>query len=36
LICTANYRNMNVLIGYLVDECCADAGCVKRPEVAAV
>lgn len=37
LICTANYRNVNALIGYLVDECCADASCVnKRPEVAAV
>ncbi|MGM4884885.1 metalloregulator ArsR/SmtB family transcription factor [Hyphomicrobiales bacterium] len=36
LICTASYRDMNALIGYLVDECCADAGCAKRPEVAAV
>lgn len=34
LICTANYKHMNALIGYLVDECCADAGCVKvRTEV---
>lgn len=24
LICRANYRNMANLIGYLVDECCAD------------
>lgn len=36
LICTANYRNMNALVGYLVDECCIDAGCAKRPEEAAV
>lgn len=36
LICTANYKHMNALIGYLVDECCADAGCVKgRTEVIA-
>ena len=27
LICTANYNHMNALIGYLVDECCADQGC---------
>ncbi len=36
LICTANYRNMNALVGYLVDECCIDAGCTKRPEEVAV
>ncbi|WP_209789391.1 ArsR/SmtB family transcription factor [Ensifer adhaerens] len=36
LICTAHYRNMNALVGYLVDECCIDAGCAKRPEKAAV
>lgn len=30
LICTANYKHMNTLIGYLVDECCADQGC-DRP-----
>jgi ArsR family transcriptional regulator len=36
LICTANYRNMNTLIGYLVNECCADARCEpKVDEVAA-
>jgi DNA-binding transcriptional ArsR family regulator len=35
LICTANYRNMNALIGYLADECCADGACVKRSEEAA-
>jgi DNA-binding transcriptional ArsR family regulator len=27
LICHAHYPSMNALIGYLVDECCADAGC---------
>jgi ArsR family transcriptional regulator len=27
LICRANYPAMTRLIGYLVDECCADAGC---------
>jgi len=27
LICRANYPAMNRLIGYLVEECCADAAC---------
>ncbi|RUX69118.1 transcriptional regulator, partial [Mesorhizobium sp. M7A.F.Ca.US.005.03.1.1] len=27
LICRANYPGMNALIGYLADECCADAVC---------
>jgi ArsR family transcriptional regulator, arsenate/arsenite/antimonite-responsive transcriptional repressor len=27
LICRANYPTMNSLIGFLVDECCADAAC---------
>lgn len=27
LICRANYPAMNALIGFLVDECCADADC---------
>jgi ArsR family transcriptional regulator, arsenate/arsenite/antimonite-responsive transcriptional repressor len=27
LICRANYPTMNSLIGFLVDECCADAVC---------
>ena len=35
LICTANYRDMQALIGYLVDECCADAKCVATPKEAA-
>jgi DNA-binding transcriptional ArsR family regulator len=26
LICRANYPGMNALIGFLSDECCADAG----------
>lgn len=34
LISRANYNVMHALVGYLIDECCADAGCVKRPEVA--
>ncbi|QFR34729.1 helix-turn-helix transcriptional regulator [Ancylobacter sp. TS-1] len=27
LICRAHYPAMNALIGYLADECCADADC---------
>jgi ArsR family transcriptional regulator, arsenate/arsenite/antimonite-responsive transcriptional repressor len=27
LLCRAHYPTMNALIGYLADECCADAGC---------
>jgi len=27
LICRANYPIMRDLIGFLADECCADAGC---------
>ena len=35
LICRANYSSMNGLIGYLADECCADAeGCVSISESA--
>jgi DNA-binding transcriptional ArsR family regulator len=30
LICRAHYPSMNALIGYLSDECCADAGCGAR------
>ncbi|TCK30888.1 ArsR family transcriptional regulator [Ancylobacter aquaticus] len=29
LICRAHYPTMNALIGYLADECCADAGCAE-------
>jgi ArsR family transcriptional regulator len=36
LICRANYPAMNGLVGFLVDECCQDAGCaVRQDEVAA-
>jgi ArsR family transcriptional regulator len=35
LICTTNYRDMNALVGYLVDECCMDAKCVQKVEEAA-
>jgi DNA-binding transcriptional ArsR family regulator len=27
LICRANYTVMHALIGYMVDECCADRAC---------
>ncbi len=36
LICTANYRDMNGLVGYLVDECCADEKCITKPKEAAL
>ena len=29
LICRAHYPAMNALIGFLADECCADAGLVE-------
>lgn len=32
LICRANYPVMNGLIGFLVDECCADAACNSSAE----
>lgn len=33
LICRASYPAMNGLIGFLADECCADAGCtVAAPQ----
>lgn len=35
LICRAHYPRMNALIGYLVNECCADAGCATEAEHAA-
>jgi ArsR family transcriptional regulator, arsenate/arsenite/antimonite-responsive transcriptional repressor len=36
LICRANYPAMDSLVGFLVDECCVDAGCATSPrEVAA-
>jgi DNA-binding transcriptional ArsR family regulator len=36
LICRASYPAMNGLIGFLADECCADAGCVASEEEAVV
>ncbi len=35
LICRAHYPSMNALIGYLTDECCADATCVSTTREAA-
>ncbi|MDR6951277.1 DNA-binding transcriptional ArsR family regulator [Ancylobacter sp. 3268] len=35
LICRAHYPAMRGLVGFLVDECCADAGCTTRGEAAA-
>ena len=36
LICRAHYPTMNALIGFLSDECCADAACsADRTETAA-
>ena len=35
LICRANYPAMNDLVGFLVDECCVDAGCATNREEAA-
>jgi DNA-binding transcriptional ArsR family regulator len=35
LICRASYPAMNGLIGFLVDECCADSACAASDEAAA-
>ena len=35
LICRANYSVMNGLLGYLADECCADADCASEEGKAA-
>lgn len=35
LICRANYPEMDRLVGFLVDECCADAEPIKVEEEAA-
>ena len=35
LICRANYPAMDRLLGYLTDECCADAGCRSGADTAA-
>jgi DNA-binding transcriptional ArsR family regulator len=34
LICRASYPAMNRLIGYLADECCADAACRSSEKAA--
>jgi DNA-binding transcriptional ArsR family regulator len=31
LICRAHYPTMDALIGFLADECCADAACASKP-----
>jgi ArsR family transcriptional regulator, arsenate/arsenite/antimonite-responsive transcriptional repressor len=31
LICRANYPAMDALLGFLVEECCADASCAASP-----
>lgn len=35
LICRAVYPAMNALLGFLADECCADAGCQGSTDEAA-
>ena len=32
LICRANYPAMDALLGFLADECCADAACAQAPD----
>lgn len=34
LICRANYPAMEKLVGFLVDECCADGACVPGGQAA--
>lgn len=34
LICRANYASMNALVGYLVNECCADVALASQDEEA--
>ncbi|MEO9612576.1 MAG: metalloregulator ArsR/SmtB family transcription factor [Nitratireductor sp.] len=36
LICRASYPHMQALIGYLADECCADANCRPVSDAAAL
>ena len=36
LICRANYEIMHGLVGFLVDECCADATCAEWAKPAKV
>ncbi len=35
LICRAQYPAMHALVGFLIDECCADAACAPARETAA-
>lgn len=35
LICRAKYAEMNALVGFLADECCADAACAAEGQAAA-
>jgi ArsR family transcriptional regulator, arsenate/arsenite/antimonite-responsive transcriptional repressor len=35
LICRANYPEMDALLGFLADECCADAACATDAQAAA-
>ncbi|MDJ1157617.1 metalloregulator ArsR/SmtB family transcription factor [Chelatococcus sp. SYSU_G07232] len=35
LICRANFPAMNELLGFLADQCCADAGCGAAADEAA-
>ena len=35
LICRANYRSMNGLIGFLSEECCADGACSSSADAEA-
>lgn len=36
LICRANYEVMHGIVGFLVDECCADAACAEAAKPAKV
>jgi ArsR family transcriptional regulator len=36
LVCRANYGMMRGLVGFLVDECCADAACAEPTKSARV
>jgi DNA-binding transcriptional ArsR family regulator len=36
LICRAHYPSMKALVGFLVDECCADASCAEQAKEAAM
>ena len=36
LICRANYEVMHDTVGFLVEECCADAGCTEEAKTAKV